>query len=403
MVICPRCSLTHEIGEEFCKKCGSFLLTDEEEYFLKVEKIENKLICPICQDLYQNGNYCKKCGSLLRQETEALKTNRQPLEIKWIKNCSKEWLRLLKEKGELETCLNNLETQRNNISYDAFTLLSTRYQERLKELLPLHQDIEAELDSVRRRSMEEIELLENELKPIQKRVEEIQFINKQAGITRADFLKEKQEMHRNLKTRVRNVKKWKQFLSFLPGEIKKGFVSQGFKGLISQHFTILFISSIIILLGAVGYLLHQWYSQPDRVIAKEIITPVSTSSLSHRPPTMLADQEAEKIKSLFEKVKQANLHQNIDLFMTCFSRDFTNREKKRIETLKTWSQFSYLHLSYDLKKQMISGDTADVQLEWLIKSSNKVGGKPEENRTVFDTILKKENGDWKIREIKPIS
>ncbi|MBM4340117.1 MAG: hypothetical protein FJ110_11310 [Deltaproteobacteria bacterium] len=403
MVICPRCSMTHEIGEEFCRKCGSFLLTDEEEYFLKVEKIENKLICPICQDLYQNGNYCKKCGSLLRQETESQETRRQPLETKWIKNCSKEWLRLLKEKDELEICLKNLEAQRDKISNEEFTLLSVRYQERLKELQAHQQEVGAELDSVRRRASDEIELLEKEVKPIQKRLEELQFINKEAGITREDFLKEKQELDRSFQTRVRNLKKWKQFLSFLPGETQKSLVSQGFKEFFSQHFTILLISSFIILLGAGGYFLHPWYSVPDKLIANENVTPVSTLPLLHRPQTGFADQEIEKIKSLFEKVRQANLQQNIDLFMACFSHDFTNREKKRLEALKTWRHFNYIHLSYDLKKQMISGDTADIRLEWLIKSSKKVGGKPEENRIVFDTILKKENGDWKIQEIKPVS
>ena len=403
MIICPRCSLTHQIGEEFCRKCGSFLLTDEEEYFLKVEKMEAQLICPVCQDLYQKGNYCKKCGSVLRQETESQKTNRQPLETKWIKNCSKEWLRLLKEKNELEICLKNLEAQRNRISNDEFTLLSVRYQERLKELLGHHQEVGAELDSVRRRASEEIGLLEKEIKPIQKRLEELQFINKQAGITRDDFLKEKQEVNRSLQIRVRNLNKWRQFLSLLPGEIKKSFVSQGFKGLLSQPFTVLVISGFVILFGIGGYFLYQWYSQPARVIAKEIVTPVSSPSLSRRSQTGLADQEIEKIKSLFETVKQANLQQNIDLFMTCFSRDFTNREKKRLEALKTWSHFNYIHLSYDLKKKMISGDTADIRLEWMIKSSKKVGGKPEENKVVFDTILKKENGDWKIQEIRPVS
>jgi hypothetical protein len=365
--------------------------------------MEAQLICPVCQDLYQKGNYCKKCGSVLRQETESQKIHRQPLETKWIKNCSKEWLKLLKEKNELEICLKNLEAQRNRISNDEFTLLSVRYQERLKELLGHHQEVGAELDSVRRRASEEIGLLEKEIKPIQKRLEELQFINKQAGITRDDFLKEKQEVNRSLQIRVRNLNKWRQFLSLLPGEIKKSFVSQGFKGLLSQPFTVLVISGFVILFGIGGYFLYQWYSQPARVIAKEIVTPVSSPSLSRRSQTGLADQEIEKIKSLFEKVKQANLQQNIDLFMTCFSRNFTNREKKRLEALKTWSHFNYIDLSYDLKKQMISGDTADIQLEWLVKTSKKVGGKPEENRIVFDTILKKENGDWKIQEIRPVS
>lgn len=400
MVICPQCGMTHETGEEFCRKCRSFLLTDEEDYFPKVEKLETPLLCPICQDLYQKGNYCKKCGSPLREGMESPKKDRQSLKIKWIKNRSKEWLRLLKEKRELEICLKNLETERNKISNDMFILLSDRYQERLKELLTLHQEIEVELDSVRRRGIEEIDLLEEELTPLRKRVEELQLVNKQAGITKDDFQKERKEVSRRLQTRVRHLKKWRQFLSLLPREMREGVVLQAGNPILSRPVPLLMIGSFIILLGAGGYFLHQWYFRPDRLIAKEMVHPLSTPSSAHSPQTVPSNHEIEKIKSLFETVKQANLKQNIDLFMTCFSRDFANREKKRTEALKTWNQFHYVHLSYDLKKKMIAGNTAGIQLEWLVRSSEKVSGKLEESRILLDTILKKEDGGWKIQEVK---
>jgi hypothetical protein len=179
-------------------------------------------------------------------------------------------------------------------------------------------------------------------------------------------------------------------------------VSQGLIETLFRPFPLLIVCGFVILVGTGGYCLRQWYSQPDKVIPKEILTPLSTSSSSHSPRTMLADQETEKIKSLFETVRQANLQQDIDLFMTCFSRDFTDREKKRLETLKTWNHFNYLNLSYHLKKQMISSETADIRLEWLIRSSVKVGGKLQENRVILDAILRKENGYWKIQEIKPV-
>jgi hypothetical protein len=402
MIICPRCGVEHEIGEEFCRKCGSFLLTDEE-CFLKVEKIETQLICPMCQDLHQKGNYCKRCGSLLRQETPSRETTLQPLEKKLIKKRSKEWLRLLKEKKELEICLKKLETQKDKISSDVFIPLSVRYQDRLKELLPLHQEIGAELDSVRRRASEEIGLIEEELKPIQKRLEEFQFLSKQAGITEADFLKEKHEIKRRIQSRARNLGKWRQFLSFLPREIGKGVVPLGFKEFLFRPLTLLVVSGFIILLGTGGYFLHQWYSEPIEVIPKEIIPSLATPLSSPSPRTDVEDQEVIKIKSLLDTVKQANLQKNIYLFMTCFSHDFTEKEKKRLDTLKTWDHFNYLNLSYDLKQKIISGDIADVRLEWLVRVSKKVGGKSEESRIILDATLKKENGHWKIQEIRPIS
>lgn len=337
------------------------------------------------------------------QGTPSREKNLQLLEKKSIKKQSKKWLRLFKEKKVLEICLRKLEAQKGKISSDVFDPLSVRYQDRLKELLPLHQEIETELDFVLRKASEEIDLLEQELKTIQKRLEEFRFLYKEAGVTKTDFLREKHEMNRGIQSRARHLKKCRQILSLLPQKMGGSMVSKGLAETLVRPFPLLIVCGLMILVGTGGYGLRQWYSQPDKVIPKEIVTPLSTPSSSHSPQTMLADKETEKIKSLFETVKQANLQQDIDLFMTCFSRDFSGREKKRLDALKTWDHFNYLSLSYDLKKQMISGHTADIRLEWLIRSSEKVGGKLQENKVTLDAILKKENGRWKIQEIKSVS
>ena len=402
MVICPRCGIEHELGTEFCGTCGSFLLIDEE-LPPQIEKIEVQLICPSCQDLHHKGNYCKKCGSQLMQGIPTRATKLQPLEKKSIKKRSKKWLRLFKEKRKLEICLRKLETQKGKISSEVFNFLLAHYQERLKELSSLHEEIGAELDSIKRRAMEKIDILEKELKPIQKRLGEFQFLYKQGGLIKTDLHREKHEMNRGTQPRVKSLKAFRKMISFLPREMEGSVASQGFSETLFRPLTLLTVCGFMILMGTVGFFLWQRQSHSNRVVSKEIIAFPSTPSSSKSARTIFTDQEVERIKSLFETVRQANLQQNIDLFMTCFSRDFSSREKKRLEALKTWDHFNYLHLSYDLKKQIISGDTAIVRLEWLIRASEKVGGKPQENRILLDATLTKENGSWKIQEIKPAS
>jgi hypothetical protein len=46
------------------------------------------------------------------------------------------------------------------------------------------------------------------------------------------------------------------------------------------------------------------------------------------PPPVIETTETEKIKSLFETIRQANLEKNIDLFMSCYSLDFENIKKR---------------------------------------------------------------------------
>jgi ketosteroid isomerase-like protein len=89
--------------------------------------------------------------------------------------------------------------------------------------------------------------------------------------------------------------------------------------------------------------------------------------------------------------------------MSCYARDFNDREGKRLDALETWGFFNYLDLSYDLRKQTILGDTAYVRLEWLIRIAKKTGGQQEERKTLLDATLKKEDGHWKIKEIKTVS
>jgi hypothetical protein len=36
----------------------------------------------------------------------------------------------------------------------------------------------------------------------------------------------------------------------------------------------------------------------------------------------------------------------------------------------------------------------------MMKISSKAGGNPQESKTFFDAVLKKEEGSWKIQEVK---
>ena len=77
----------------------------------------------------------------------------------------------------------------------------------------------------------------------------------------------------------------------------------------------------------------------------------------------------------------------------------TGKSKKR-STLENWKNFNYLDLSYNVKNQILSGDTADIEVEWRIKISQDKDGQPQENRMVIDASLKKEDGTWRIKETR---
>jgi uncharacterized membrane protein YvbJ len=157
-----------------------------------------------------------------------------------------------------------------------------------------------------------------------------------------------------------------------------------------RPFPLLSAVAIIVLIVSGGFFFWQRLNQTSQPIT---LTP-------QNPPPSVEIDENEKIESLFEKVKQANLNKNIDLFMSCYSIDFKDRGKKEIDTLDSWKKFNYLNLTYQLKERTISGHLASVRVEWQMKIDQKGSKQPEDIKTILDVVLKKEGDLWKIIETK---
>jgi ketosteroid isomerase-like protein len=278
----------------------------------------------------------------------------------------------------------------------------SRYQEQLESLSSLHREIETELESVRKRASEEIDLLEKELQPMQKRFAEVQSLYQLGAMTKADFSREKNEMTREIGSRERSLAKYRRIVSILPSKLGGGMVSYRVAGNFLRPLPLIILGGIFILVVALGYFLWQKPSSSSS-LSREIASPPAGTPSPQGQSPISKNEEAEKIRALFENIRQANLKKNISLFMSCYSRDFEDKKGKRLATLETWESFNYLDLSYDLKKQTITGDTADVSLEWFIRISPKAGGNPQDSRSVLNVTLRKEGEDWKIKEIKSAS
>jgi hypothetical protein len=221
-------------------------------------------------------------------------------------------------------------------------------------------------------------------------------------MTKADFSREKNEMTREIESRERSLAKYRRIISILPGKLGGGMVSLRITDNFLRPFPLMIAGGIFILVVALGYFLWQKPSSSNTFSEEIASLSAGTSSPQGQSPVS-KKEEAERVRSLFENIRQANLKKNIGLFMSCYSRDFEDKEGKRLAILETWENLNYLDLSYHLKKQTITGDTADVRVEWLIRTSPKAGGQPQDTRTVLSVTLSKEEGNWKIKAIKSAS
>ena len=357
---CPNCKILYEFGSS-CIQCGSALVIQIPPIGKEVPETDHKkppqnLICPACKIIYERGNACVRCGV-------ALVIQVSPQEAGESK---------LSETPEADT---------------EPPYLSSHQGQDLGLVPPATQGLEA-VERVKKKEMEvapaskagvkeEIPQTETPERPPTKRVTE------------------------DLERRLRFQKNRK----------------------IDYRRLSLEVGSITLMAVAGGYFLWSVYSHtvtknskaktpPSAEISSPVLPspPAPTSATANvsipqeterREDAVVAETlEIGKIKGLLENIRQANLQKNIDLFISCYATDFKDREEKKKATLAYWKKFDYLDLSYDLKNPSISPDTAKTRVEWMIKISSKTGGQPQGSKTILDVTFKKEEGDWKIKEVK---
>ena len=361
MLVCLKCNIEYEDGKESCSKCGNPLMAkekpvsdDKEKNKSKNRKPDEKLICPSCRLLYEKMTICIRCGATLVKEIPSQQGEEPKPSTPQV------------EKEELRTALSP-GVKKENLR------ASSSSEATKKSLEPAHSP-------------------EGKKEPFQVPTPGKRPIGKLPEDTG--------------KGASPPVKSKKKFLRLL------------FEGL-----------SVCILVAIGIYFFWLIYShfatkraEPNTPSPKETTGLIlhDTSSSTNVTPTLAEPQEEEKkppapsslvnepeeiegIKGLLEKIRQANIQKNIDLFMSCYSNDFKGREDKKKATLETWGNYNYLDLSYTLKDYSISGPTAQAKVEWLFKFYLKEGSPTKESKTVLNVRFKKEDGSWKIKETKTAS
>ena len=378
-LICPGCKIIYERGDS-CIKCGSALvpqippLTEEEPRIVHKPEVEKKpillqtlqeqlieaprktLVCPACKIIYERGNACVRCGVALVIQVSP------------------------QEAGESKL------SETPGADTEPPSLSSHQGQ----DLGPVHHAVQGS------GAVEWVKKKEIEVAPVpevvaQEEIPQTETTEQQPTKRVTEDLERRLRLQKNRKIDYRR-------LSLEAG-------------------------SITLMAVAGGYFLWSVYSHmitrdpnaktpPPAEISSPVLPspPAPTTATANvsipqetdrREDAVVAETlEIGKIKGLLENIRQANLQKNIDLFISCYATDFKDREEKKKATLAYWKKFDYLDLSYDLKNPSISPDTAKARVEWMIKISSKTGGQPQESKTILDVTFKKEEGDWKIKEVK---
>jgi len=407
-MFCQKCRIEYDDSRKYCRNCGSVLSPNKNlpsgdaGTSSLVERRRIVRICPRCHLHLEVGNYCRICGIPLKYEDISPDGERMQ-EKRLVKSLSSEWFRLMKRKNELDICLRNLAEQRNALPEDTFNLTFQSYQVQAESLSCRFQEMEVRFEAIRTSVLRRIGLLEQESSTIQKRLDEIHSLHRLRAITRADYSNEKNDLNQQMRSRMKLLKECRKTISQMPSPVGEGSVSSTIIRNLIRYQSSAIMVGILILMALGTYFL--WTKSPKIFQSQESshISQTKPSVQGQLPVSPPDVREDEKIKSLFEAIRQANLEKKIDLFMSCYAADFNGRNKKRSAMLETWRNFDYLDLSYDLQGLTITGHTAQVRVRWWINISPKHGGTSEKTTSVLDVSLKKEAGHWKIDKIKPVS
>ena len=380
MLFCKKCQVEYEDDKRFCPQCGSFLIRKEEalpnfEDSEKPveEKPKEKFICPDCKIIYEKSKTCIRCGTEVvlltsfqeKGQSEADQESEDEKKSSHVLT-TREWVETPLEHLICPVCKKEHLGGKSCIRCGA-ALVSPSPPPAKDNTKPTHS-----LDTKKKEPKP----------PYSSEFEE-------------DLLREETSGQPSFKMTVEE-------------QIKKGRFARKIK----KDYPRIFLnwSGIAIICIAAGYLLWSTYShivtkKPDSnaiLPSKEkASSPAPTSSVispSSASPTEA--EEIEKIRNLLENVTKANLRKDIDLFLSCYSNDFKDREGKKKSTLESWENFNFLDLTYDLVTHSVSGNAVKARVVWLVRFSPKSGGQPQESKTTLDVIFKKEDATWKIGEIK---
>jgi hypothetical protein len=406
-MFCQRCHTEYDESRKYCRNCGSSLSVNQKPssgdagHPSLVERRRVVRICPRCRLHFEVGNYCRICGSPLKYE-DISQDGDPTQERRLVKSLSSEWLRLTKRKNELEICLGNMAEQRNALPDDTFNLTLQSYQVQVESLSCRLQEMEARLGAIRTSVSKEIGLLEEESSILQKRLDEIRSLHQVKAITFADYSSEKYYINQRMRSRMKYLKEYRNTISRLPSPLGEGSVSPMVTGNLIRYQSLAIMGGVLIMIALGAYFLWAKNAEFFRSQESAHISQTKPSVQVRLPASSPEAREDEKIKSLFETIRRANLEKKIDLFMSCYASDFNGRNKKKMATLETWDHFDYRSLSYDLKTLTVTAHTAQVRVKWQINISPKHGGPSEKTTSVLDVSLKKEAGHWKVKKIEPV-
>ncbi len=132
-------------------------------------------------------------------------------------------------------------------------------------------------------------------------------------------------------------------------------------------------------------------------------SPAPAPTISAPPPAAAPADLKEELQGVLSKLREAQLKKNINDFMALYSSTFPNADQKRKDVLAAWQNFDYSTLVFTVDKvQAIDANNALAWVTWYMDIRNLKNQELSSASQSYQVRFVKEDGNWRIRELKEV-
>jgi hypothetical protein len=176
---------------------------------------------------------------------------------------------------------------------------------------------------------------------------------------------------------------------------------------------LLFIWTVLIVLAVSYFLVLNNATVTKTLDDKDVLPPHPSSAPaetgSHSPaaapqfpasPTIPAKEDVLK---LLNQIREAQLKQDIDLFLRAYSPTFPNLAQKRERTLAIWRKYDYLESQFQvIDMSQYDKDSIIGHVTWQIKARDHKTNSIKEFSKSYSVAFSDQSGTWLIQKLEPL-
>jgi hypothetical protein len=139
---------------------------------------------------------------------------------------------------------------------------------------------------------------------------------------------------------------------------------------------------------------------PSKPVSPPLVSPPAPGQPETAPPVVsLLDQ----VSAVLSNLQEAQLKKNIFLYMSCYSYIFPTLDDRRQEVLKSWENFNFISLNFDLEDlKSLGPDRARAKVTWDIQVQNRQTQEFQNFTQAYKVGFAQEMGHWRIRSLEEI-